>query len=100
MIPMSHVLSLTVILFGVGVYGVLKSRNAIIILMSIEIILNAVNINFVAFSLYHGSVDGQIFAIFSIAVAAAEVAVGLAIFLALFKRHETINTHEVRLLKW
>ena len=100
MIPLTHVLALSTILFCIGAYGVLRSKNAIIILMCIEIMLNAVNINFVAFSRYHGEVDGQVFALFSIAIAAAEVAVGLAIFLALYKRHKTIDTREVRILKW
>lgn len=100
MIPLTHILALSTILFCIGAYGVLRNKNAIIILMCIELMLNAVNINFVAFSRLHGEVDGQIFALFSIGVAAAEVAVGLAILLALYKRHKTINTHEVSLLKW
>jgi NADH-quinone oxidoreductase subunit K len=100
MIPMTHILALSTILLCIGAYGVLRSRNAIIVLMCIEVMLNAVNINFVAFSRYHGTVDGQVFALFSIAIAAAEVALGLAIFLALFKRHKTIDTGDVRILKW
>jgi NADH-quinone oxidoreductase subunit K len=100
MIPMTHILALSTILLCIGAYGVLRSRNAIIVLMCIEVMLNAVNINFVAFSRYHGTVDGQVFALFSIAIAAAEVALGLAIFLALFKRHKTIDIGDVRILKW
>lgn len=100
MIPLNYVLALSTILFCIGAYGVLTKRNAIIILMCIEIMLNAVNLNFVAFSRYHGNVDGQVFALFSIAIAAAEVAVGLAIILSLYKRHKTIDAQEVRILKW
>jgi NADH-quinone oxidoreductase subunit K len=87
-------------LFTIGVIGVLTRRNVIIILMSIELILNAVNINLVAFSRYFGAVDGQIFAIFVITDAAAEAAVGLGLLIALFRNKETVNADEIDLLKW
>ena len=87
-------------LFTIGVIGVLTRRNVIIILMSIELILNAVNINLVAFSRYFGAVDGQVFAIFVITDAAAEAAVGLGLLIALFRNKETVNADEIDLLKW
>ena len=84
----------------IGLYGVLTRTNPIVVLMSIELILNAANVNFVAFATYNGDIDGQVFALFSIAIAAAEVAVGLAILLALFERRKTIDLDEIDLLKW
>jgi NADH-quinone oxidoreductase subunit K len=87
-------------LFTVGVIGVLTRRNVVIVLMSIELILNAVNINLIAFSQMYDSVHGQIFAIFVIADAAAEAAVGLGILIALFRNRETVNADEMDLLKW
>jgi NADH-quinone oxidoreductase subunit K len=100
MIPLEYFLALAAILFVIGAYGVLTKRNAIVVLMSIELMLNAANINFVAFSSFYNDVKGQIFALFSIAVAAAEVAVGLAILLALSKARDTINLDEINLLRW
>jgi NADH:ubiquinone oxidoreductase subunit K len=100
MIPMEYFLALSAILFVIGAYGVLTKRNAIIVLMSIEIMLNAANINFVTFSSYFDDVAGQVFALFSIAVAAAEVAVGLAILLNLNRVRGTINLDEIYLLRW
>ncbi len=100
MIPLTHYLILSAILFCIGIYGVLTKKNAIYVLMSIEIMLNAVNINFVAFSAYSGDVSGQVFALFSIALAAAEVAIGLAIFLLLYKRYGTVELQKIRLLRW
>ena len=100
MIPLEYYLMLSTAMFCIGAYGVLTKRNAIVILMCIEIMLNAVNLNFVVFSVYHGNVVGQVFALFSIAIAAAEVAVGLAIILSLYNRHKTIDAQEVRILKW
>jgi len=86
-------------LFTIGVIGVLTRRNVIIILMSLELILNAVNINLVAFARDLADVSGQIFAIFIITVAAAEAAVGLGILIALFRNHETVNADDIDLLK-
>ncbi len=100
MIPTSHYLFLSLALFAIGVVGVLTRRNVIIILMSIELILNAVNINLVAFSRLLGSVDGQIFAIFIITDAAAEAAVGLGIIIAFFRNRETVLADEMDILKW
>ena len=100
MIPTSHYLFLSLALFTIGVIGVLTRRNVIIILMSIELILNAVNINLVAFSRMFGNVNGQIFAIFVITDAVAEAAVGLGILIALFRNKETVLADEVDLLKW
>jgi len=96
----AHYLVLSAALLLIGVVGVLTRRNIVIILMSIELILNAVNINLVAFSHQFGDVHGQIFAIFVIAVAAAETAVGLGLLIALFRNKETVLADEVDLLKW
>ena len=82
-------------LFAIGVYGVLARRNGVMVLMSIELILNAVNINLVAFGALHNSVVGQVFALFVITVAAAEVAVGLAIVLLLYRNRQSIDLDEV-----
>jgi NADH-quinone oxidoreductase subunit K len=95
-----HYLVLSAALLLVGTVGVLARRNIVIILMSIELILNAVNINLIAFSRYFHSVNGQIFAIFVITVAVAEAAVGLGILIALFRNKETVQADEIELLKW
>lgn len=100
MLSIAHYLILSLALFTVGVVGVLARRNVIIMLMSIELILNAVNINLVAFSRLHGSVDGQAFAIFVMADAAAEAVVGLGIILAFFRNHRTLLGDEMDRLKW
>ena len=100
MIPISNYLFLSTALLTIGVVGVLTRRNMVIILMSIELILNAVNINLVAFSRYWGHVHGQVFGIFIITDAAAEVAVGLGLLIALFRNKEVINADQVNLLKW
>jgi NADH-quinone oxidoreductase subunit K len=100
MIPTSHYLFLSLALFTIGVIGVLTRRNVIIILMSIELILNAVNINLVAFSRMFGNVNGQIFAIFVITDAAAEAAVGLGIIIAFFRNRPTVQADEMDILKW
>ena len=97
MIPVHYYLFLGMALFTVGVIGVLTRRN---VLMSIELILNAVNINLVAFSQMYNTVHGQVFAIFVITVAAAEAAVGLGILIALFRNRETVNVDDMDLLKW
>ncbi len=100
MISPEHYLMLSLALFTIGVIGVLTRRNVIIILMSIELILNAVSINLVAFSRLWGDVNGQVFAIFIITDAAAEAAVGLGIILAFFRNRETLLADEMDLLKW
>jgi NADH-quinone oxidoreductase subunit K len=101
MVPITtlHYLVVAAALFVLGVIGVLTRRNVVIVLMSIELILNAVNLNLVAFSRMWG-LHGQIFAIFVIADAAAEAAVGLGILIAFFRNKETVNIDEVDLLKW
>lgn len=92
---MSWYIALSVVLFSVGVGGVLLRRNIIIVLMSIELILNSVNINFVAFSYYLQDLNGQVFAIFTITIAAAEVAVALGILIALVRNRNVINIDEI-----
>ena len=99
-ISTAHYVFLSAALFTIGVIGVLARRNVVIILMSIELILNAVNINLVAFSRQFLSVNGQAFAVFVIVDAAAEAAVGLGIIIALFRNKETINADEIDLMKW
>ena len=99
-ITTTHYLILSAALLLIGTLGVLARRNIVIILMSIELILNAVNINLIAFSRHLGQVTGQIFAIFVITVAVAEAAVGLGILIALFRNKETVLADEVDLLKW
>lgn len=98
-VPLYHVLAFSGLLFTIGVLGVLFRRNAIIVFMSIEIMLNAVNLAFVAFSRFHGNVDGQVFVFFIMTLAAAEVAVGLAIIISLFRNLQTSDITEVRMLK-
>ena len=101
MVPITptHYLILAAALFTLGTIGVLTRRNVVIVLMSIELILNAVNLNLVAFSRMWG-LQGQVFAIFVITDAAAEAAVGLGILIAFFRNKETVNMDEVDLLKW
>ena len=99
MVPESYYVTLSAVLFTIGVVGVVIRRNPLVIFMSIELMLNAVNLSFVAFSRQHGSMDGHIFVFFVMAVAAAEVAVGLAILVAIFRLRSTANVDDVRLLK-
>ena len=101
-IGLEHYLVLSAVLFGIGLYGVLSRRSAIIILMCIEIMLNAANIALVGFSRYVASeaITGQAFAIFGIIVAAAEVTVGLAVIIAMFRHYEHIDADKTNLLKW
>ena len=102
MIPLPHLLTFTALLFLVGLYGALTRRNVVGILMSIEIMLNAVNVNLIAFasSLEKSAVLGQVFVIFVIVLAAATAAVGLAIVFAIYRNQKTIYTDEIDLLKW
>ena len=101
-IGLEHYLVLSAVLFCIGLYGALTKRNAVIILMCIELMLNAVNISLVAFSSYIVPLllTGQVFAIFVMVVAAAEVAVGLAIIIAIFRHRETIDATKIDLMKW
>lgn len=100
MIRLPLVLGFSAALFAVGVYGVLARRNAVLVLMGIELMLNAVSVNLIAFSQALGEISGQVFALFVIAVAAAEVGIGLAIVILIYRNRETINVDEVNLLKW
>ena len=106
MIPLDHVIGLSAILFAIGVVGVVTRRNLIVILMSIELMLNAVNLAFVGFNRLwpvgpHGvSYDGHIFVLMVITVAAAEVAVGLGIVISMFRNRDSVNIEDVSLLKW
>jgi NAD(P)H-quinone oxidoreductase subunit 4L len=102
MITLEHYLILATVLFSIGLYGALTKRSAIVILMSVELMLNAVNIIMVAFSRYivPALLTGQVFAIFIIVVAAAEAAVGLAIIMSIYRSRETIDTTEINLMKW
>ncbi len=92
-------LLLGAVLFAIGVYGVLARSNGVMVLMSIELILNAVNINFICFGAMHGTVVGQVFALFVIAIAAAEVGVGLAIVLLLYRNRKSIDVDAVASMK-
>ncbi|MBS1560674.1 MAG: NADH-quinone oxidoreductase subunit NuoK [Bacteroidetes bacterium] len=98
--PLDWYLMLSAVLFVTGVIGVITRRNAIIIFMSLELMLNAVNLTMVSFSAYNGNIGGQMFVFFIMAVAAAEAAVGLAIVLALFRNKQTVYVDEVNLMKW
>lgn len=100
MIPLSYYLILSAAFFSIGVIGVLTRRNAIIVFMCIELMLNAVNLSFISFASFFGDSSGQIFVFFVMAVAAAEVAIGLAIIIALFRNKVTINIDEINILKW
>jgi NADH-quinone oxidoreductase subunit K len=100
MVPLSHYLILSATLFSIGVLGVLIRRNAIVVFMCVEIMLNAVNISLIAFDRYLNQHDGQIFSFMVMCVAAAEVSVGLAIIIALFRNKATVNLDEINLMKW
>jgi NADH:ubiquinone oxidoreductase subunit K len=96
---LNQFLILSAFLFGTGIYGVLARRNGVLVLMSVELMLNAVNINLIAFSAFNRNVDGQIFALFVIAIAAAEVGVGLAIVLLIYRNLRSPDLDEVDQLK-
>ncbi|KYP81471.1 NADH dehydrogenase [Ferroacidibacillus organovorans] len=102
MVALQPFLALGVILFGIGLYGALTKRNLIIVLISIEMMLNASNINLIAFSHFAvtPNANGQVFALFNIAIAAAEVAVGLAILLAFFRLRNSADVRDVNTMKW
>ena len=100
MIPIEHILLLSGVLFTIGVLGVILRRNVIVIFMSIELMLNAVNLSFVTFARSMESMTGVIFIFFIIVVAAAEAVVGLSIILSIFRTRKTLNVHEYNLLKW
>ena len=100
MVPTTYYVGLSAILFAIGILGVLVRRNAIVIFLSIELMLNAANLAFVAFARQQQSVDGQVIVFFVMTVAAAEAAVGLAIIIGVFRHRQTINADELRLLRW
>jgi NADH:ubiquinone oxidoreductase subunit K len=96
---LNQFLLLSAILFCIGVYGVMARRNSVLVLMSIELILNAVNINLVAFGAHHGTISGSVFALFIIAVAAAEVAVGLAMILLIYRNRRSVDLDDLAEMK-
>ncbi len=100
MVPLNYYLILSAVMFGIGVLGVLVRRNLIVILMSIELMLNGVNLTFIAFSRYLGSMAGQVVVFFVMAVAAAEAVVGLAIIISVYRHRQTLDPQEMQLLKW
>ena len=100
MVPTSYYLILSAMIFTIGAVGVLSRRNALIIFMCVEMMLNAVNLSFVALANQFGRLDGQVFVVLVMAVAAAEVAVGLAIVIALTRHRDSTNVDEINLLKW
>jgi NADH-quinone oxidoreductase subunit K len=100
MVPLHYYLLVSAIVFAIGVIGVLIRRNLIVVLMSIELMLNAVNLTFIAFSHFLGSMDGQVAVFFVMAVAASEAVIGLAIIIAVFRHRESLDPQEMQLLKW
>lgn len=100
MLPLDYYLILSAVIFAIGVTGVLIRRNLIVILMSVELMLNAVNLTFIAFSNSLGSMDGQVIVFFVMAVAAAEAVVGLAIIISVFRHRQSLDPQEMQLLKW
>ena len=100
MIPASYYVALSAAVFCIGVFGVLTRRNALIFLMSVELMLNAANINLVAFSFYWGTLNGQVFSLFTMALAAAEVAIGIGIILVLYRNFEGIDVTEAATMRW
>lgn len=100
MISLDSYLIVSAILFAIGTIGVLTRRNAIVIFMCVEMMLNAVNLTFIALSRYLGNIDGQVFVFFIMTVAAAEAAVGLALMIAFYKNRESIDVEDINLMKW
>ncbi|MDP9130029.1 MAG: NADH-quinone oxidoreductase subunit NuoK [Candidatus Binatota bacterium] len=100
MIALHYYLILSAVVFAIGVVGVLIRRNLIVILMSIELMLNAVNLTFIAFSRYLGSAEGQVVVFFVMAVAAAEAVIGLAIIISVYRHRQSLDPQEMQLLKW
>jgi len=100
MVPLNHYLILSAAIFAIGVVGVVIRRNLIVVLMAIELMLNAVNLTFIAFSRFLGSMEGQVIVFFVMAVAAAEAVVGLAIIISVFRHRQSLDPQEMQLLKW
>jgi len=99
-IETQYYLLLSAAVFCIGVYGILTRRNALIFLMSVELMLNAANINLVAFSFHHGNLTGQVFSLFTMAIAAAEVAVGIGIILVLYRNFEDVDVTKAATMRW
>ena len=100
MVPMEYYLLLSAAVFAIGVFGILTRRNALLFLMSVELLLNAANINLVAFSRFHGNLTGQTFSLFTLALAAAEVAVGIGIILVLYRNFKDVDVTEATTMRW
>ncbi|WP_435179542.1 NADH-quinone oxidoreductase subunit NuoK [Halorussus sp. AFM4] len=100
MVPIQYYLLLSAAIFCVGVFGILTRRNALLFLMSVELLLNAANINLVAFSRFHGNLTGQTFSLFTLALAAAEVAVGIGIILVLYRNFADVDVTEATTMRW
>ena len=100
MVPLHYYLLVSALVFAIGVIGVVIRRNLIVVLMSIELMLNAVNLTFIAFSRFLGSMDGQVAVFFVMAVAAAEAVVGLAIVISVYRHRQSLDPQEMQLLKW
>ena len=100
MVEIDWFLGLSAILFTIGIIGVLIRRNAIVVFMCVELMLNAVNLSLVSFSSYHGNIDGQILVFFALAVAAAEAVIGLAIIIAIFRTNLTVDVGKINLMRW
>ena len=100
MIPLNWYLGLSAIVFSIGLYGFMSQKNGIRMLMCVELMLNSANMNLVAFSSYNDDMTGQVFALFSIALAAAEAAVGFAILMSIYRMRDMINVDKLNLLRW
>ncbi len=100
MISIDWFLALSALLFCIGIIGVLIRKNAIVIFMCVELMLNAVNLSLISFSSYYGNIDGQILVFFALAVAAAEAVVGLAIIIAIFRNNLSVDINKVNLMRW
>ncbi|UPV99596.1 NADH-quinone oxidoreductase subunit NuoK [Halorussus gelatinilyticus] len=100
MVPVQYYLLLSAAVFCIGVFGILTRRNALLFLMSVELLLNAANINLVAFSNFHGNLTGQTFSLFTLALAAAEVAVGIGIILVLYRNFKDVDVNEATTMRW
>jgi len=100
MVPSSYYVLLSAFVFCVGLYGVLTRSNAVVILMCVELMLNAGNLNLIAFAAVHQDISGQVFALFALAVAAAEVAVGLGILILVYREYGTVDVRKPRLMRW
>ncbi len=99
-VPIEYYLVFSTLIFCIGLFGILTRRNALFFLMSVELMLNAANINFVAFSFYHGNLTGQVFSLFTMALAAAEVAIGIGIILVLYRNFADVDVTRATTLRW